>query len=121
MLLHSGQPAGIPAPLDGAVRCEEVGGVDVQLLKSCHSTWLFHADRMRFRRIPGGANPHVPGSTDWRPYYGLEVDVATGQFAVALNDDGTHVLRSRLHTDPCSHCGSRDNATGPVRAASGTR
>ena len=45
------------------------------VFESCHSTWLFDTERMRFRRILKGLESgprHV--ATDWRAYFGLEVD-----------------------------------------------
>ncbi len=98
-------------------------GVDVPLvLESCHSTWLFDADRMRFRRILKGLDlDSRQASTAWRPYFGLEMDPLSESFVVLLNAEGTRLLRSWRHVDRCPQCGG--DATGElslddIRAAS---
>jgi hypothetical protein len=64
-------------------------------LESSNSIWLFDVDRMRFRRVPRGTDPDSPAlAAEWQPYFGLEVEPATGAFTVALNDDGTRRLRA---------------------------
>jgi len=91
----------------------EVGGMSVRLLESCHSVWLFEPGRMRFRRVPRGTRLDMPSpESDWTPYHRLEVEPSSGAFAVALNDDGTRVLRSWLHVEPCRHCSS--DPTGEI-------
>lgn len=80
--------------------------VDPLVFESCHSTWLFDAEHMRFRRILKGV---VVGehrvTTQWRAYYGLEVDGETESFTVLLNPEGTRLLRSWRHTHDCDQCG----------------
>ena len=67
----------------------------MQRIDSSHSIWLFDTDRMRFRRLPKGADPDAPSlESDWEPYYALDVDPETGSFSVALNEDRTRLLRS---------------------------
>ena len=81
------------------------------VFESCHSTWLFDTDRMRFRRIlkgAGSASGQV--STEWRPYFGLEIDGHGEYFAILLNADGSRLLRSWRHTSECTECGL--NTTG---------
>ena len=71
-------------------------------LESSNSIWLFDVDRMRFRRVPRGTDPNAPApAAEWQPYFGLEVEPATGAFTVALNEDGTRRLRAvRVDTAP---------------------
>ena len=65
---------------------------------------------MRFRRLPRDVGADTPaGDHDWTPYYGLEIDVTSGTFLVALNKEQTRLLRSWQHGSPCTHCG-RDTA-----------
>ena len=76
------------------------------VFESCHSTWLFDTERMRFRRILKGLESgprHVV--TDWRLYFGLEVDPQGEYFSVLLNADGSRLLRSWRHTSECTECG----------------
>ncbi len=83
------------------------------ILESCHSTWLFDTDRMRFRRILKGVEVDAHNaSTSWRDYYGLELDPLSESFVVLLNPDGTRLLRSWRHVEHCSQCGGE--ATGEL-------
>jgi hypothetical protein len=83
----------------------EIGGASVRVLESCHSLWVFEADRKRFRRVPRGTRLDMPSpESEWTSYHRLEVEPSSGAFAVALNEDGTRVLRSWLHAEPCRHC-----------------
>jgi len=83
----------------------ELGGVALRVLESCHSVWVFESGRMRFRRVPRGTRLDMPSpESDWTPYFRLEVEPSTGAFAVGLNAEGTRVLRSWLHLEPCRHC-----------------
>ena len=87
------------------------GRMDLRVLESCHSTWLFDSDRMRFRRIlkdPSAAEHLV--ATAWRPYYGLEIDPHSESFMVMLNPEGTRLLRSWRHTHDCAQCGGHVTA-----------
>lgn len=77
----------------------------MERIDSCHSIWLFDAERMRFRRVPRGTSIDSPAlASDWEPYFGLEVSAESGAFAVALNESRTRLLRSWRHTSPCEHC-----------------
>jgi len=91
------------------------------VLESCNSTWFFDTDRMRFRRVLKGADVGSrPTTTEWRPYFGLEVDPRSESFVVVLNAEGTRLLRSWRHTHQCSECGGRATAQlslDEVRAA----
>ncbi|HEY7136845.1 MAG TPA: hypothetical protein VIB48_17455 [Acidimicrobiia bacterium] len=67
----------------------------MQRIDSSHSIWLFDTERMRFRRLPKGADPGAPSlESDWEPYFALDIDPETGSFSVALNEDRTRLLRS---------------------------
>ncbi len=79
---------------------------NIIVLESCNSTWVFDTEKSRFRRVLKG--PDVENSqaaTDWRPYYGLELDDESEYFAVSLNKAGTRILRSWRHLDHCHLCG----------------
>ena len=87
------------------------GGVDAFVLESCNSTWLFDTERMRFRRVLKGADVgRRPTTTEWRPYFGLELDPGSESFVVLLNTEGTRLLRSWRHTHQCSQCGGQATA-----------
>jgi hypothetical protein len=67
----------------------------MERIESTHSVWMFDTERMRFRRVPRGADPSSPSlESDWEPYFGLEVDRESGAFTVALNEDRTRLLRA---------------------------
>ncbi|HEX6313031.1 MAG TPA: hypothetical protein VF152_15575 [Acidimicrobiia bacterium] len=67
----------------------------MERIDSTHSTWIFDTERMRFRRLPKGADPSSPSlDRDWEPYFALDVDHETGAFTVALNEDRTRLLRA---------------------------
>lgn len=81
------------------------------VLESCHSTWLFDTERMRFRRILKGLELDAHhASTAWRPYFGLELDPMSESFVVLLNPEGTRLLRSWRHVDHCPQCGGEATA-----------
>jgi hypothetical protein len=64
-------------------------------IDSAHSVWVFDTDRMRFRRLPKGADPGAPSlERDWQQYFALVEDDDSGAFTVALNEDRTRLLRS---------------------------
>ncbi len=74
--------------------------------ESCHSTWVFDTDHMRFRRILKGIEVEDRAVvTGWRSYFGLEVDEHSEAFTVLLNPEGTRLLRSWRHTGDCEQCG----------------
>jgi hypothetical protein len=75
------------------------------VFESCHSTWVFDTEAMRFRRILKGiaVNDH-PVITQWRAYYGIEVSEDSEAFTVLLNAEGTRLIRSWRHTEDCSQC-----------------
>ncbi len=83
------------------------------VLESCHSTWIFDTDRMRFRRILKGIEVgERTVATDWRPYARLELDPRSEIFSVWLNAEGTHLIRSWRHTAGCEQCTGQ--VTGPL-------
>ena len=82
-----------------------MAGSERLVLESCNSTWVFEPDRSRFRRVPRDVNVDAPvPATDWSTYFKLEVDPETDAFVVALNEEGTRLLRSFRHHEPCPHC-----------------
>lgn len=69
----------------------------MERLESAHSLWLFDTERMRYRRLPRGADPDAPSlQSDWEPYYALERDEETGAFTVALNEERTRLIRATV-------------------------
>jgi hypothetical protein len=100
----------------------ELAGHMIRVLESCHSLWMFDVARLRFCRVPRGARlEHVLLEKDWTPYHQLEVDPATGGFAIALDEAATHLLRSWVHGDHCSHCSNGQQSGEPSREATGRR
>lgn len=81
-------------------------------IESCHSTWVFDTEGQRFRRVLRGMGTGDPAVTEWRPYYALEIDWESDSFLVALNPEGTRLLRSWQHEAGCEQC--TDRRTGPV-------
>jgi hypothetical protein len=81
------------------------------VLESCHSTWIFDTERMRFRRVLKGlALDMHAATTAWRAYYGLELDPISESFVVLLNPEGTRLLRSWRHVEHCPQCGGNQTA-----------
>ncbi|MDA8184046.1 MAG: hypothetical protein M0035_06435 [Actinomycetota bacterium] len=81
-------------------------GTEPFVLESCHSTWIFDPERMRFRRILKGLDLDAhQATTAWRAYFGLELDPLSESFVVLLNPDGSRLLRSWRHLDHCAQCG----------------
>lgn len=113
-----GRPAGERSAATVALEHHDVGGAELRILESCHSLWIFDPARMRFRRAPRGSRLDMPSpESEWARYYRLEVDASSGAFAVGLTPDDTRVLRSRLHIDPCRHCGGGGSPGGSDRTA----
>jgi hypothetical protein len=79
--------------------------VGLLVIDSCHSTWLFDAPALRFRRILKGldVDPSL-AATDWRPYARLELSDDSGAFMVVLNEAGTRRIRSWRHVEGCQEC-----------------
>jgi hypothetical protein len=78
-------------------------------LESCHSTWIFDARQLRFCRILKGIEVgRRRVSTEWRPYWELDIDRHTEAFTVYLNEARTRLIRSSRHTPQCVQCGGYD-------------
>jgi hypothetical protein len=83
---------------------------DALVLESCHSTWIFDPQRLKFRRILKGVEV---GSgcvvTEWRTYWQLEVDPQGEGFTVYLNSSRSRLIRAWRHTQSlCDRCGRSD-------------
>jgi hypothetical protein len=83
------------------------------VIESCHSTWVFDADRLRFRRIVKGAVVGgEPVATGWRPYYRLDTPAGSETFTVHLDLAGTRLLTSWRHGRDCTQCS--EHTTGEM-------
>jgi hypothetical protein len=83
------------------------------VIESCHSTWIFDAHRMRFRRILKGAEVGgEPVVTGWRPYYQLDAPADSETFTVHLTLGGTRMITSWRHAPDCAQCG--EHQTGEI-------
>lgn len=81
------------------------------VIESCNSTWLFDAERHRFRRVPRGSSLDLPPpASDWQSYFALEMDPPSEAFTVVLNEAGTRLLRSWRHGERCEQCGTVSTA-----------
>ncbi len=79
---------------------------DVTSIESCNSVWIFDTNSMEFKRRMRNATGEVESvTTDWRPYFGLNIDEPNKSFVVQLNESGTRLLKSYIHRDPCDRCG----------------
>jgi hypothetical protein len=77
-------------------------------IESCHSTWIFDTDRMRFRRILKGTEVGgQPVTTGWRDYSRLEAPPNAETFTVFLNESGSRMIRSWRHKTDCTQCGQQ--------------
>lgn len=76
------------------------------IYESCHATWVFDRETMRFRRILKGIEiDGRPVATQWRPFFGVELDEDSDGFTVLLNSQRTKLIRSWRHTHDCTQCG----------------
>ena len=92
----------LEAPGSDAARAS---GGDLVVVESCTTTWAFDVGRSRFARMPRGV-PLTSISAEWRPYSELTLDLTAGTLEVALDQAGTRLLRSQIHTDEaCPTCG----------------
>jgi hypothetical protein len=74
-------------------------------LESCHSTWIFDPRQLRFCRILRGiAVGRRRISTEWRPYWELEIDPQGRNFTVFLDEARTRLVRASIHTPSCAMC-----------------
>ena len=81
---------------------DEMAGATIHRLESCQGVWMFDTGRERFCRVPRGGQ--IPPAIEWSRYYEFEVDLSRGCFSVRLSADGTSILRSWFHVDPCRFC-----------------
>jgi hypothetical protein len=78
---------------------------ELTTIESCHSTWIFDVDRMRFRRILKGTEVGgQPVATGWRSYHRLEDQPNSETFIVYLNAAGSQMIRSWRHAPDCAQC-----------------
>jgi hypothetical protein len=85
--------------------------VDLLVLESCHSTFVFDPRRMRFRRVLKGLGlDPAEAATEWRRYFALDNDPRAGSFVVYLDRVGPRHLRAWKHEEPCLHCGIDNTA-----------
>lgn len=78
------------------------------LIETCNSLWVFDTRGRRFLRLPrGSARPSslslIPESA-FEHYESLTLDPVSGEFLVKLTQDGSRMLRSRRHPNPCPAC-----------------
>jgi hypothetical protein len=72
------------------------------VLESCHSTWIFDSRQLRFCRILKGIEVrHRRISTEWRPYWDLEIDQDGESFTISLDEARTRLIRSSGHSPDC--------------------
>jgi hypothetical protein len=88
------------------------------LLESCHSTWAFDPAQGVFRRTVRDLTMSDGSAvtTQWRPYFGLDLDWEHGYFVVWLTPDHSRLLRARRHTPSCALCGETVARTALVQA-----
>ena len=102
---RTGEPFATPMnPSDIAPR-----RLDVLVLESCHSTWIFDPRRLEFCRILKGVEVASRSVvTEWRPYWQVQLDPEAEGFTVYLNATGTRLIRSWRHANDCKQCGASD-------------
>ena len=85
--------------------------MDIITLESCHSTWIFDPRQLKYCRILRDITVgHRRISTEWRPYWELEIDPHGRNFTVSLDEARTRLVRSSIHTEDCVSCGARRTA-----------
>ena len=85
--------------------------LDVLILESCHSTWIFDPRRLEFCRILKGVEVASRSVvTKWRPYWQVQLDPEAEGFTVYLNATGTRLIRSWRHATNCKQCFASDTA-----------
>jgi hypothetical protein len=82
--------------------------MEATILESCHSTWIFDTDRLRFRRVLKDitVGQHAV-TTTWRPYSRIDIDPSGESFVVILNAAGSRLIRSWRHSPDCAQCAGR--------------
>lgn len=85
--------------------------LDIFVLESCHSTWIFDRRRLEFCRILRGVEVASRSVvTEWRPYWQVELDPEAEGFTVYLNAAGTRLIRSWRHARNCQQCSASETA-----------
>jgi hypothetical protein len=102
---NSGADGALPTTL--ADPCKDcVQPLDVIILESCHSTWIFDPCQLKFCRILKGIEVGSRSvATEWRSYWQVQPDIETDGFTVYLNEARTRLIRSWRHTENCEVCG----------------
>jgi hypothetical protein len=100
-------PSRSPGTSEFAFRASEHAlHMNLVILESCHSTWIFDSRQLRFCRILNGIEVrHRRISTAWRPYWDLEIDPGGESFTVFLDEARTRLIRSSRHSEGCTECG----------------
>jgi hypothetical protein len=100
----------LPTPADSSDIA--LRGLDVLVLESCHSTWIFDPGRLEFCRILKGVQVASRSVvTEWRPYWQVQLDPEEAEgFTVYLNAAGTRLIRSWRHATNCTQCGASETA-----------
>ncbi len=86
-----------------------------ETIETCNSLWVFEAQEKRFLRLPR-SHP-LPSSysllpeSAWEHYESFTLDPVSGEFIVRLTADGSRVLRSQRHRQPCPICSSEADLT----------
>lgn len=78
---------------------------ELVVVESCTTTWAFDQTRKRFCRLPRGLELSAT-SAEWRPFHSMSVDRQAGTLEVSLDQAGTNLLKSDIHTGPCPDCGA---------------
>jgi hypothetical protein len=73
-------------------------------MESSHSTWIFDPRHLRFCRILRGIAVGQRISTEWRPYWQLEIDPHDRTFTVFLNEQRSRLIRASIRTSACVEC-----------------
>ena len=74
------------------------------MLESCTTRWAFETGRKRFARYPRGV-PMTTTSVEWRPYASMWFDLNARTLVVSLDEAGTNLLQTDIHSGPCPDCG----------------
>jgi hypothetical protein len=85
-------------------------------IETANSIWHFDEERAQFRRVPREAEEAFALPDQWEPYYGLEIDDATGAFTVLLDPEGTRRYRSWVVEAPAAQQGDATEEMRLLRA-----
>jgi len=86
-----------------------------ETIETCNSLWVFEAQEKRFLRLPRthplpSSYSLLPDSA-WEHYESFTLDPVSGEFIVRLTADGSRVLRSQRHRQPCPNCSIENDAS----------